>query len=119
MLTDASTYEGVPMSRFRILAAAAALTMTSALAVVLAPTLASAAACVTPYSASAVYTAGMTASLNGRNWFAKWWTQGEAPPGTSGVWADQGTCGGTTPPPGSCNYPNWVAGQWYTTGAIV
>ncbi len=107
------------MSRFRILAAAAALTMVSALAVVLAPTIASAAACATPWTASAVYTGGMTASHNGHNWLAKWWTQNEAPPGTTGVWADQGTCGGTTPPPGSCNYPNWAAGQWYTTGAIV
>ncbi len=107
------------MSRFRILAAAAALTMVSALAVVLAPTIASAAACATPWTATAVYTGGMTASHNGHNWLAKWWTQNEAPPGTTGVWADQGTCGGTTPPPGSCNYPNWAAGQWYTTGAIV
>jgi chitinase len=107
------------MSRFRILAAAAALTIVSALAVVLAPNLASAAACATPWSASAVYTGGMTVSHNGRNYLAKWWTQNEAPPGTSGVWQDQGTCGGTTPPPGTCNYPNWVAGQWYATGAIV
>jgi len=107
------------MSRFRILAAAAVLTIVSALAVVLAPTLASAAACATPWSASAVYTGGMTASHNGHNWLAKWWTQNEAPPGTTGVWADQGTCGGTTPPPATCNYPNWVAGQWYDTGAIV
>ncbi|GIH06506.1 chitinase [Rhizocola hellebori] len=108
------------MSRFRILAAAATLTVVSALAVVLAPTLASAAACATPWTASAVYTGGMTASHNGHNWLAKWWTQNEAPPGTTGVWADQGTCGGgTTPPPATCNYPNWVAGQWYATGAIV
>ncbi|HCT79322.1 MAG TPA: chitinase [Micromonosporaceae bacterium] len=108
------------MSRFRIIAGAAALTIVSALAVVLQPTIASAAACATPWSASAVYTGGMTASHNGRNWQAKWWTQNEAPPGTTGVWADQGTCdGGTTPPPGGCTHPNWVAGQWYTTGSIV
>ena len=81
-----------------------------------------AAACVTPYNNSAVYTGGMTASYNSHNWTAKWWTQYEAPStGGSGVWQDNGTCdggsgggGGTT-----CNYPNWVAGQSYTVGAIV
>jgi chitinase len=109
------------MSRFRILAVAAALTFASTLAVVLPATVASAAACVTPWSSSAVYTGGMTASHNGRNWRALWWTQAEAPPGNTGVWSDQGACdGGTTPPPGgSCTYPNWVAGQWYNAGAIV
>jgi predicted chitinase len=44
----------------------------------------------------------MTASYNGHNWFAKWWTQNERP-GSSDVWRDEGTCGGggTTPPPTS------------------
>lgn len=107
------------MSRMRVLAMTAALTMVSALAVVLPTTVASAAACATPWQASAVYTGGMTASHNGRNWLAKWWTQNEAPPGTTGVWADQGACdggGGGTP---TCNYPSWTAGAWYVTGNIV
>lgn len=110
------------MLRLRTLAAVAALTIASALAVILPSTSASAAACATPWSPSAVYTNGMTASHNGRNWLAKWWTQNEAPPGTTGVWADQGACGGSTPPsnpPTTCNYPNWAAGAWYATGAIV
>jgi predicted chitinase/chitodextrinase len=81
-------------------------------------------ACVAAYSGSAVYTGGQRASYNSHNWTAKWWTQGEAPStGGSGVWADNGACGGgggTTPPPaGSCNYPNWVAGQFYAAGSIV
>ncbi|MFD9128242.1 glycoside hydrolase family 19 protein [Kitasatospora sp. NPDC059571] len=89
------------------------------------PSAASAATCAAPWSSSAVYTGGTSASYNGHNWTAKWWTQNEVPStGGSGVWADQGTCGGgggsTTPPPGGdCNYPAWAAGQNYATGAIV
>ncbi|MDX2562646.1 carbohydrate-binding protein [Streptomyces sp. TX20-6-3] len=66
-----------------------------------------AAACAAAWNSSSVYTGGMTASHNGHNWQAKWWTQNETPGTTGewGVWADQGTCGGgpttppTTPPP--------------------
>ncbi len=49
-----------------------------------------------------VYTGGNTASHNGREWRAKWWTQGEQPGvTTSGVWEDRGPCVGATatPPP--------------------
>ncbi|HWU10507.1 MAG TPA: glycoside hydrolase family 19 protein [Streptomyces sp.] len=53
---------------------------------------ASAAACAPAWSASAVYWGGNSASYNGRNWSAKWWTQNERP-GTVDVWADQGSCG--------------------------
>ncbi|GIF06826.1 hypothetical protein Asi03nite_43640 [Actinoplanes siamensis] len=68
-------------------------------------------ACVTAYSGSQVYTGGMRASYNSHNWTAKWWTQGEAPStGGSGVWADNGACGGggaTTAPPtgGNSGFP--------------
>ena len=56
--------------------------------------------CATPYVAGNVYTNGMVASYNGHNWLAKWWTQNEAPStGGSGVWADQGACGGSSPTP--------------------
>ncbi|MFI9814726.1 glycoside hydrolase family 19 protein [Saccharothrix variisporea] len=90
------------MSRIRAVAAIATIVVGAALTVAVATTSASAAACATPWSASAVYTGGMTASHNGHNWSAKWWTQNETP-GTAQVWADQGTCGGgttttTTPP---------------------
>ncbi|MCH0539813.1 chitinase [Streptomyces sp. MUM 203J] len=57
-----------------------------------------AAECAAPWSASAVYWGGHTASHNGRNYQAKWWTQGETP-GAADVWSDQGGCGGSTPPP--------------------
>ncbi|MFE3497396.1 glycoside hydrolase family 19 protein [Streptomyces sp. NPDC059175] len=50
--------------------------------------------CTSPWTSSSVYTGGMTASHDGHNWQAKWWTQGETPgtTGESGVWADQGAC---------------------------
>ena len=78
-------------------------------------------ACVAPYNNSAVYTGGMTASYNSHNWTAKWWTQYEAPStGGSGVWQDNGTCGGDSGGGGTtCNYPSWVAGQYYAVGSIV
>ncbi|WP_316784057.1 glycoside hydrolase family 19 protein [Streptomyces sasae] len=81
---------------------------------------AAAADCATAWSSGAVYTGGMTASYNGDNWQAKWWTQGETP-GVAEVWADQGACGGSGGggTGGTCDYPAWVAGQSYTTGAIV
>ncbi|GAA2749723.1 chitinase [Kitasatospora cinereorecta] len=112
------------MSKNRIIALLAGVAMALGLAALV--PLASpayAASCVAPWSASAVYTGGMTASYGGHNWSAKWWTQGETPStGGSGVWADQGSCGGGgTPPPsgGGCDYPAWQAGHTYATGAIV
>ncbi|MGC4947303.1 glycoside hydrolase family 19 protein [Streptomyces sp. DT224] len=72
--------------------------------VVLPATTASAADCAAAWNASSVYTGGGTASYNGHNWTAKWWTQNEKP-GSSDVWADKGACGsggGTDPgDPGS------------------
>nr|WP_031192376.1 glycoside hydrolase family 19 protein [Streptomyces alboflavus] len=58
---------------------------------------ASAAECAAPWNSSSVYTGGKSASYNGRNWTAKWWTQNETP-GRADVWADQGACGGGTDP---------------------
>src|SRR6201991_4192310 len=62
-----------------------------------------AAACAPAWSSTAVYVGGNTASQNGTNYTAKWWTQNESPATHSGqwdVWANNGACGGgTTPPP--------------------
>src|SRR4051812_345431 len=61
-----------------------------------------AAACAPAWSATQVYVGGNQASQSGHNYTAKWWTQNESPATHSGqwdVWADNGTCGGTTPPP--------------------
>jgi hypothetical protein len=59
-------------------------------------------ACAPAWSATAVYVKDNSASQNGHNYTAKWWTQNESPATHSGqwdVWIDNGACGGTTPPP--------------------
>ncbi|MFF5919209.1 glycoside hydrolase family 19 protein [Streptomyces flavochromogenes] len=93
----------------KLVTSLAALCTAVGLAVLLVPAASAgaAAACAAAWNSSSVYTGGMTASHNGHNWQAKWWTQNETPGTTGewGVWADQGTCGGgpttppTTPPP--------------------
>jgi predicted chitinase len=104
------------MSKLRILAALAAVTLTSALAVVVSTSPAQAAACATPWNSSSVYTASMVVSQATHNWSAKWWTQNETPGTTGewGVWADQGVCtgGGTPSPP-----PNPGPGGFVVTQA--
>jgi hypothetical protein len=64
-------------------------------------------ACAAAWTAGSVYTGGSTASENGVNYLANWWTQGDDPATHSGAsgsgqpWTNQGSCtgGGTTPPP--------------------
>ena len=96
------------MFKLRILAALAALTLTSALAVVVSTSPAAAAACAPAWNASSVYTANMVVSHAAHNWSAKWWTQNETPGTTGqwGVWADQGVCtGGGNPNPTPTSNP--------------
>ncbi|WP_433618130.1 glycoside hydrolase family 19 protein [Dactylosporangium sp. CA-139114] len=115
----------MPRKRLLALVATAGLAIAGAAAAILPTVSADAAvACVPAYVSSQVYTGGQQASYNGHNWTAKWWTQYETPStGGSGVWADNGSCGGGTGGGGggttTCNYPNWVAGQYYAVGAIV
>ncbi len=54
-----------------------------------------------PWDPGAVYVQGDVVSHNGRQWRAKWWTQGEEPGTTGqwGVWEDLGPCSGTAPTP--------------------
>jgi predicted chitinase len=99
------------MSKKRLSASAAALILTIAgLAGIFAASPASpasAAGCAAAWSASAVYTGGTSASYNGHNWSAKWWTQGEAPStGGSGVWEDKGSCDGGGSAPGNPSTPS-------------
>ncbi|MER5735586.1 MULTISPECIES: glycoside hydrolase family 19 protein [unclassified Streptomyces] len=85
----------------RLLALFAALCTAVGLAILLPATAGAAPACVGAWNSGQVYTGGMTASYNGRNWYAKWWTQNERP-GSSDVWRDEGACGtggGGTPDP--------------------
>ncbi|MFJ3220010.1 glycoside hydrolase family 19 protein [Kitasatospora sp. NPDC086801] len=108
----------------RLLALLSAVVTALAVAVLL-PASASATACGTPWSAATSYTGGTAVSYDGHNWTAKWWTQNEPPStGGTGVWADQGSCGGSTDPTptpssGTCDYPAWVAGHAYVAGDIV
>lgn len=71
---------------------------------------AAAASCAAAWSSSQVYTGGNTASENGVNYVANWWTQGDDPAthnggsGSGQPWTSQGSCsgsggGGGTPPP--------------------
>jgi predicted chitinase len=115
------------MSKKRVMAVVATVgvAIAGAAAALLPMTASNAAeACAAAYNNSTVYTGGMKVSYNSHNWTAKWWTQYEAPStGGSGVWQDNGNCGGGSGGGGgggtSCNYPNWVAGQWYDIGATV
>src|SRR5689334_17553662 len=97
------THEGTAMKRSRsvILATVTALVAGGA-AVYFGGNASAAAACAPAWSATAVYVGGNSASQNGHNYTAKWWTQNESPATHSGqwdVWADNGACGGGTTPP--------------------
>jgi predicted chitinase len=86
--------------RRRALSLLAAAAAAASLSLTLTAPATAAAPCASPWSGSSVYTGGASVSHGGRNWQAKWWTQGETPGTTGqwGVWADQGACGGTTDP---------------------
>ncbi|KAF9447351.1 carbohydrate-binding module family 5 protein [Macrolepiota fuliginosa MF-IS2] len=47
---------------------------------------------VTSWSASATYVGGNKAIYNGHLWTAQWWTLGDTPGGSAGVWVDNGAC---------------------------
>src|SRR5829696_6026161 len=61
--------------------------------------------CATTWNATNVYTAGMTASVNGVNYQANFWTQGQNPatnnggPGSGAPWTSIGTCSACTTVP--------------------
>jgi len=44
------------------------------------------------WSATTAYNGGAVVSYNGHQWTAKWWTYGDTPGGSAGVWTDNGTC---------------------------
>ncbi|KAJ7853507.1 glycoside hydrolase superfamily [Mycena olivaceomarginata] len=48
---------------------------------------------VAAWSATTIYaTAGLQVTYNGHLWTGQWWTQGDVPGGTAGVWVDKGAC---------------------------
>src|SRR5215213_8603942 len=61
--------------------------------------------CNPTWNSTSVYTAGMTASLNGINYTANFWTQGQSPatnnggPGSGPPWTSIGTCSACTTVP--------------------
>ncbi|HEY0765564.1 MAG TPA: carbohydrate-binding protein [Pyrinomonadaceae bacterium] len=79
--------------------------------------------CASPWSSTSVYTAGMKASLNGINYTANFWTQGQSPatnnggPGSGQPWTSNGTCSGSGGGGGggSCA-STWSATTVYTGG---
>ena len=115
------------MSRLRVAVALSTITVTGVAAAVLSMTSASAAACAKAWDSSSVYWGGSSVSYDGHNYRAKWWTQNENPvDNPTGVWENQGTCGGSsssgssgTSTEGSCSAAAWVAGKEYKTGDVV
>jgi len=79
--------------------------------------------CAAPWNSTSVYTAGMQASLNGINYTANFWTQGQSPatnnggPGSGQPWTSNGTCSGSGGGGGggSCA-PTWNSTTVYTAG---
>ncbi|KZT65234.1 carbohydrate-binding module family 5 protein [Daedalea quercina L-15889] len=49
-------------------------------------------ASVSAWSATATYTGGDEVSYDGDLWSAQWWTSGDTPGGSAGVWTDEGSC---------------------------
>ncbi|KAJ6567739.1 glycosyl hydrolases family 18-domain-containing protein [Mycena vulgaris] len=47
---------------------------------------------ITAWISTSIYTGGLQATFAGHLWTASWWTQGDTPGGTVGVWVDKGAC---------------------------
>lgn len=47
---------------------------------------------VAAWASTTVYTGGQQATFGAHLWTAKWWTQGDTPGGSAGVWQDDGAC---------------------------
>jgi chitodextrinase len=79
--------------------------------------------CAATWNSTSVYTAGMTASLNGINYTANFWTQGQNPstnnggPGSGQPWTSNGSCSGSGGGGGggSCA-STWNSTSVYTAG---
>ncbi|KAJ7058105.1 glycosyl hydrolases family 18-domain-containing protein [Mycena amicta] len=47
---------------------------------------------VPAWTSTAIFTGGQSAVYNSHLWTASWWTQGDTPGGSAGVWVDHGAC---------------------------
>src|SRR5919205_205827 len=80
-------------------------------------------ACNPTWVSTSVYTAGMKVSLNGINYTANFWTQGQSPatnnggPGSGQPWTSNGACSGSGGGGGggTCS-PTWNSTSVYTAG---
>ena len=81
--------------------------------------------CAPTWSATQVYVAGNTASLNGVNYRANWWTQGQNPatnngpyPGSGQPWTNIGACSGA----GGCtvipSVPSGLSSSGVTSSSV-
>ncbi|HEU0307461.1 MAG TPA: Ig-like domain-containing protein, partial [Lysobacter sp.] len=77
--------------------------------------------CYPAWSATTVYTGGQRVTYGGRNYEAKWWTQGDNPAqsGEWGAWKDLGACsgGGNVAPTVTLTAPS--NGATYSSGANI
>jgi chitinase len=72
------------------------------------------------WSDTKIYLLGTAVSYDGREYVAKWWTQGDLPARPQGIdnaWSDRGLCGGSTP--GVCAYLPWDASIGYLKDDVV
>ncbi|OZJ02948.1 hypothetical protein BZG36_04617 [Bifiguratus adelaidae] len=51
---------------------------------------------VAAWNSATVYNGGAQVSYGGHLWTAQWWTQGDTPGGSQGVWKDNGPCGASS-----------------------
>jgi chitodextrinase len=78
--------------------------------------------CNPTWNSTSVYTAGMTVSLNGINYTANFWTQGQNPstnnggPGSGQPWTSNGPCSGSGGGGGGSCAPTWISTNVYTGG---
>ncbi|KAF8922277.1 class III chitinase [Mucidula mucida] len=56
------------------------------------PTSGGSCAGIDAWAATSIYTAGQQAVYQNHLWSAQWWTQGDTPGGSAGVWLDKGVC---------------------------
>src|SRR5678816_2206742 len=76
--------------------------------------------CSPTWNSTSVYTAGMKASLNGINYTANFWTQGQNPatnnggPGSGQPWTSNGACSGS----GGGGGGGSCAPTWNSTSAV-
>ena len=94
-----------------------------------------AASCAPAWSSGETYVGGDTASKDGTQYRANWWTRGDDPVTNNGVtgtgqpWTSIGACGAATPAPtptsaptasptptGACAVAAWSAGSTYVAG---